>query len=167
LTDRLAIATVGRSHGVKGYFRVTTFSGEIEHLENLRLVILKKGAREKEYEIEHVRLTGGGAMLKLVGVDSPEDAKTLVGAVIWADREYGAPLQEDEYYAADLVGCRVIRGQEDVGVVSAILEGGGGDLLEVRRPGGETFLVPFRQEFVKEVLTSVRKVELVEDSVIR
>jgi 16S rRNA processing protein RimM len=63
---------------------------------------------------------------------------------------------------ADLAGCEVRRGGEVVGVAAACVEGGATALLEVREPGGRSYLVPFVDEFVGEVSVERRVIELKE-----
>ena len=40
-------------------------------------------------------------------------------------------------------------------------DSGGGDLLEIQKPDGESAYVPFRKEFVGEVDLKARRIELV------
>ena len=109
---------------------------------------------------------GSGALMKIEGFDTPESVTALNGSEIWAAREYAAPLDEEEYYVADLVGCAVVRGALRVGVARSTMQAGGGDLLEIQRDDGTVFLIPFRQEFVESVSIGEKTIRLVEDSVI-
>ena len=51
-------------------------------------------------------------ILRLEGSTSREDAEALRGAEL---RVPAAPLEEDEYWARDLVGCTVVDGEREVG----------------------------------------------------
>ena len=87
-------------------------------------------------------------MFKLAGVDSPEAGKQLSGREILVPRELAAPLQKDEWYLSDLVGLRMIdRKGTEYGRIVGIIESSD-DLLEIERPEGGRFMVPFRSEFV-------------------
>jgi 16S rRNA processing protein RimM len=95
---------------------------------------------------------GESLLVKLRGIDTPEAAKTLKGAEIVTGRENAAPLGPDEYYIGDLQGITVVSLDGEVlGQVMDVLEGGGGDLVEMRLPSGELKLVPFRKEFFGDV----------------
>jgi 16S rRNA processing protein RimM len=156
--DRLAVGKVQRTHGTGGYVRVQSYSGETAHLTSLPAVYLEPDLVERA--VEDVQVVSGGVLLKLQGVDRMEDAEKLRGAVIWVAREFAAPLSAGEFYAADLCGCEVRRAGSLVGTVLSLIEGGATDLLEVKGTGGETFLVPFVDEFVGEVSVERRVLEL-------
>ncbi len=160
----LAIGSIRTSHGVKGLLKVHSFSGETEHFFQLEEVTLmdKKG-RKRIFAVERVVPNGEEVLLKLRGIDTPEMGKSYAGWEIWVPREMAAPCDEGEFYYADLVGCRLFHGEESLGTVAAITDGGGGTLLEIERAGGgETFYVPFRAEFIGRVDTAGKTVELLE-----
>jgi 16S rRNA processing protein RimM len=98
--------------------------------------------------------------MKFRGIDSPEAAKALKGMEILVDREDAAPLRQGEYYIEDLKGVEVCAGDEVLGEISAILEGGGGSLAELRLRTGEIRLVPFRDEFFGDIDLVGRRAEL-------
>ena len=63
-------------------------------------------------------------------------------------RECAAPLYDDEWYLSDLVGLSLVDGEGRIyGEITGIIESAD-DLLEILRPEGGVFIVPFRSEFV-------------------
>jgi 16S rRNA processing protein RimM len=128
----------------------------------LKRVTLRLKGTEKNYEVEAIGGAAASFVMKFVGVDTPEAAKPLAGAELVAPREGAAPLAEDEYYIEDLRGLSVIlgatgsgdaesAGAETVGELTDVLEGGGGQLAEIRLKDGSHRLVPFRNEFFGEI----------------
>jgi 16S rRNA processing protein RimM len=113
---------------------------------------LRRDGGERFFEVEGVDKKGESLVIKLKGVDSPEAARSLKGAEIVTGRENAAPLGPEEYYIGDLQGIAVVSQDGEVlGRVADVLEGGGGELVEVRLPSGELRLVPFRKEFFGDV----------------
>jgi 16S rRNA processing protein RimM len=155
MTEQFVVGLVGAPFGLKGFVKVRSLSGEIDHLLNLRSVILRQGAAERAWEIEESAAVFPAVALKFKGIDTPEDAKTLSGAELVAGREQASPLKKGEYYIRELRGLEVVLdpsgGAETLGHITDILEGGGGNLAEVKLLTGETRLVPFRNEFFGEV----------------
>jgi 16S rRNA processing protein RimM len=152
LTERFVAALVGAPFGVKGFVKAKPLSGEVEHLERLETVVLRRLNSEKTFHIEEIRIIGNVLAIKFRGIGTPEAAKTLSGAEILVDRDHAAPLGKDEYYVEDLRGLPVFNARgERLGEIRNVLEGGNGQLIEMRLPGGETRLVPFRNEFFGEV----------------
>ena len=152
MTKQFVVALVGAPFGIKGFVKAKPLSGEIDHLEQLETVVLRREGRETRFSIEETLRVGPSLAIKFRGIDTPEAAKALSGAEMLAGREEAAPLGVDEYYVEDLRGIPVTDTAGKVlGHIADVLEGGGGELIEMRLPGGELKLVPFRKEFFGEV----------------
>jgi 16S rRNA processing protein RimM len=158
----LAVGMVQTSHGLKGYVKVKSLSGEIEHLLRLKSVHLGVPGALVTFEVENVRRGAGAVLLKLVGIDSPESAAGYRGQFIWVERRFASVLAEEEYYSADLEGCRLYQEGDLIGTVVAVPAGGGGDFLEVESPEGKRLIVPFTKHFVGRVDIVERRIELTE-----
>lgn len=46
--DEIAIGKIRTSHGVKGFLKVLSFSGETEHFFDLKEFVLKKKRKDKD-----------------------------------------------------------------------------------------------------------------------
>jgi 16S rRNA processing protein RimM len=158
----LAVGRVQKSHGLKGYIKVKSLSGEIEHLLRLTNVHLGSAGTLTVFQVENVRRASGAVLLKLVGIDSPENAAEYRGQLIWVERRFASALGKEEYYIADLEGCRLFREGVPIGTVVAVPEGGGGDFLEVESTEGKRLIVPFSSHFVGRVDIAERRIELTE-----
>jgi 16S rRNA processing protein RimM len=168
LTEQFVAALVGAPFGIKGFVKTKPLSGELEHLEQLETVVLRRAAQETLFSIEETLRVGSSLAVKFRGIDTPEAAKALSGAEMLVGRDHAAPLGTDEYYIEDLRGIPVTDTAGAVlGHITDVLEGGGGQLIEIRLtslrlPGGEFRLVPFRKEFFGEVDTEKRRAVLLE-----
>jgi 16S rRNA processing protein RimM len=163
MTDLLAIGKIRTSVGLKGHMKVLSFSGETDHFLELGSLILGSGNRRKEFLIEEVFVRSNDLVMKLAGIDTPEAVKMYNGWDILVSRDKAAPLEEGEYYTADLIGCTLIWAGKPVGKVLSLVEGGGGELLEVEKTDGTTCFVPFRKEFIGDVDTEKNTIELIVD----
>ncbi len=101
--------------------------------------------------------------MKLKGIESPEDVKSLSGAEIWVNRRFASALEKDEYYLADLCGCQVFQGNKKIGFVKSVVEGGGRDILEVQGKDGGICMIPFTRHFVSDVRLEDGKIIIEED----
>jgi len=103
------------------------------------------------------RLAGhaGGPILRLEGCSERADAEALRGREIFVSREGARELEPDEWWAEDLEGCTVRDGDEEVGVVSRLLELPSCEVLEVTRsavdPDAPVLLVPLIADAVRDV----------------
>jgi len=149
--DWLTGGRVGRPHGLDGSFHVT----------RPRPALLALGAvvRVAGHEAEIVRRAGTDdrPILRLAGHDGREAAEALRGEELWVPRAAAPALGEDEWYAEDLEGCRVVDGARAVGVVVRMLALPSCEALEVRRTdadGGE-LIVPLVRDAVRSVDVTV------------
>jgi 16S rRNA processing protein RimM len=163
----LAVGVIASTHGVAGEVKVRSLSGEIRHLLELRSVLLRKGNTEQTVELQWVRRNDPGVIVKVAGWDSPEKARALIGSEIWVPRMAAAPLNAHEYYAADLCRCSLWLGEEEVGEVRSVWDGGPSQLLEIAGKEGKTWLVPFSEHFIGEVDIESGMIRLKVDEVIR
>lgn len=137
---RIALAAVAGAHGVKGELRLKLFSDSVDSLS--RHEKLHVGGVERR--LLFVRDGGKTAVARFEGVGDRSAAEALRGSLIEVDRSALPPLEEGEYYHADLIGLPVVdRGGEEIGTVTAVENYGAGDLLEVEH-GGKRSLIPFR-----------------------
>jgi 16S rRNA processing protein RimM len=78
-------------------------------------------------------------------VNDRSAAEALRGALVEIDRAALPPLDEGEYYHADLIGLPALdRDGNNIGTVAAVENYGAGDLLEIERENGKRSLIPFR-----------------------
>ena len=158
--DMIAIGKIRTSHGVKGYLKIVSYSGETEHFFKLKNVILKYKDSDKYYTIEDIKPLGDSIILKLNGVDTPESGRSLSNWEIWVPRDSAASLSKDEFYHADLFFCDLFFEGDMIGHIKSILEGGGGELLELILSSGKTALIPFKSEFIGDISIKDKRVEL-------
>ena len=139
---RVALAAVAGAHGVKGELRLKLFSDSVESLaRHSRFTI---GGRE--LVLKDIKDGGKTAIARFEGISDRTAAEALRGELIEIDRNALPPLEEGEYYHADLIGLPCVdEGGEAVGTVVAIENFGAGDLLEVERSTGKRSLIPFRE----------------------
>jgi 16S rRNA processing protein RimM len=98
-----------------------------------------------ERRLLSIRDAGKGAVARLEGIADRSAAEALRGSVVEVDRAALPPLEEGEYYHADLIGLPALdRDGMQVGSVVSVENYGAGDLLEIELSAGRTSLIPFR-----------------------
>jgi 16S rRNA processing protein RimM len=155
-----SIGIICKPHGIRGYVKVQSLSGEWRHFLRLKTVRLYGGGEEKVFPVQDCRHADQNILMKFGGIDSPEAAAQYRGWEIRVPREQASPLSEGQYYAADLCGCNLVCGGRNIGTVRAVIDGGAHQLLEVLDSAGKTFMIPFVEAHVGEVNTAAGTVEL-------
>ena len=140
-SERIALAAVAGAHGVKGEVRLKLFADSAESLA--RHPALFVGGVERR--LIDVREGGKTAVARFEGIADRSAAEALRGQLLEVERVALPPLEQGEYYHADMIGlpCFDRQGKE-VGKVVAVENFGAGDLLEVERDDGRRSLIPFR-----------------------
>ena len=143
---RIALAAVAGAHGVKGELRLKLFADSVESLaRHARLYV---GGRE--LVLQDVKDAGKTAIASFEGITDRTEAEGLRGSLVEIDRDSLPPLEEGEYYHADLIGLPCVDQDEQLlGTVVAVENFGAGDLLEVERPDGKRSLISFREPMAR------------------
>ena len=139
---KIALAAVAGAHGVKGELRLKLFSDSVESLS--RHDSLYVGGVERR--LLSIRDSGKTAVARFEGIADRSAAEALRGSLVEVDRPTLPPLEEGEYYHADLIGLPVVdRDGEAIGTVAAVENYGAGDLLEIELERDRRSLIPFAE----------------------
>jgi 16S rRNA processing protein RimM len=106
----------------------------------------------RPYEIERLAGTPERPIVRLSGCSSREDAEALRGADLLVP---AAPLEDDEYWASDLVGCSVVDGSRFVGEVARMVALPSCEALEV----GE-LLIPMVRDAIRSIDLEARRIDV-------
>jgi 16S rRNA processing protein RimM len=138
---RIALAAVAGAHGVKGELRLKLFSDSVESLARHEKLCV--GGAERR--LLAIRDSGKTAVARFDGIADRSAAEALRGSLVEVDRSALPPLDEGEYYHADLIGLSAFdRGGNAVGTVVAVENYGAGDLLEIEAEDGKRSLIPLK-----------------------
>ncbi|MEZ5499919.1 MAG: ribosome maturation factor RimM [Steroidobacteraceae bacterium] len=103
----ITVARFGRSHGIKGWLRLTSFTDPPEAAFNYAGWQVA-GAAGEPLEVLDRRPQPDGFLVKLAGIDSPEQAAALAGLEVMVPRANLPAPPEGQHYLEDLVGCEVV-----------------------------------------------------------
>lgn len=158
MTDKVCVGAITGAFGVRGEVRVKSFCGEAADIASYGPLTTEAG--DRSFEITLTRPVKSGFAAKLSGVPHKEAADALRGTRLYAPRDALPPLQEDEYYHADLLGLDVLdTGGVTLGRIAAVQNHGAGDIIEVRGPAlNGSVLVPFTLAIVPTVDLANRRV---------
>ena len=148
----LQLGSAVKAWGLKGEVKVEPYADSMTFAAGLPSVyVTGAGGDLARYEVERVRRAGSAWVMKLRGVETPEQARRLVGHGLFIPRSSAPELPEGRYYHADLLGLRV-RSEEgrELGRIVEILETRANDVYVVHGPQGE-WLLPATLEVVRRI----------------
>ena len=154
-TDWLVAGRVGRPHGLDGSF----------HVHDPRAELLARGAivmvAGDEREIVRRAGTDARPIVAVAGCADRNAAEALRGVELLAARAAAPALDEDEFYAEELEGCRVHDAGVEVGVVRRLLALPSCEVLEIERAGGGAdLLVPMIRDAIREVDLEQQRIDV-------
>jgi len=145
LSDRpVTLAVIIGAHGVTGEVRLKLFTEDLSSYRELN-------AGGHALTLRSVRPGPNGAVARFAEIPDRNTAEALRGTELTVPRASLPPLDEGEYYHADLIDLPCISTSgEALGKVVLIENFGAGDVIEIERPDGTRFMVPMRPEAVPE-----------------
>jgi len=148
---RVCVGAIAGAFGVRGEVRLKSFTAEPEAIAGYGALETEDGTRR--FDVTLTGQTGNALVARLTGVPDKEAADALRGTRLYVERARLPEPDEDEFYHADLIGMQVFdAGGTPLGKVTAVLNHGASDLLEIARPGGgDTVLLPFTRAAVPTV----------------
>lgn len=112
--DAIEVGRIAEAWGVKGWFKVTTFSTEPAALFSSRSWFLQPSERGAPLfsgtallEVRQTREHAGGVVAWAQGIDDRSGAEALRGSRIFVPRSGFPQTDEGEYYWVDLIGLAV------------------------------------------------------------
>ena len=135
--------------GFRGELKIQILTDFPERFASLQTVFIGEDA--KRFSVERARLHGNAALLKLKGVETPEEVDRLRNQLVQVPTEEAVPLPEGKLYLYQLIGLQVKTTQgEPLGQVEDVLDTGANDVYVVRNETREV-LIPAIPSVVKEI----------------
>ncbi len=152
MEDLLQVGVITTTHGVRGEVKVFPTTDDPERFRQLDKVRLDTGAGYETLEITGVKFFKNMVILKFKGYDNINDIEKYRGKGLFVTRDQAVPLEEDEYFAADLIGLDVFcEDGRKLGTLTDVLSTGANDVYAVKTPAGREVLLPAIKECVLSV----------------
>ena len=101
----LEVGEVVAIHGLRGDLRLYPWCdpGDIER--SARMYLDENG--EQEYKVSYAKPHKNVYLVKLRGIDNPEDARKFIGKVLYMNRN-DIPMKAGDYFIQDIIGLKVV-----------------------------------------------------------
>ena len=117
MKNKIPIAKIGKTYGVKGWVKIHLLTDFPEQFKAGRSF----EADKTTLTIENINRKNN--TIKFVGFNTPEEAKKLTNRIIYSNEEESKEnikLKKDEYFWFDIIGCEIYEDNKLLGVVEDI-----------------------------------------------
>ena len=152
MEDLLQVGVITGTHGLKGEVKVYPTTDDKARFMDLSDVILISGKEEIPLKVEYCKFFKQFVFVKFEGLDDINQVEKYKRCPIMVTRENAVPLEEDEYFIADLIGMTIVDDSGiTLGTLENVIETGANDVYEVQLPDGGRILLPAIKECILNV----------------
>ncbi len=151
---------VVRPHGLEGLLRIKSYAQSEESFLKAGIIFLKSASGEThEHRVVSVKPHKTIFLMKLMGVNSLEEAEKYRGSAILISKDFLSRKNSEEYFFYELIGLKVyLKKGKYLGTIKHVLSTGSNDIYVVRE-GEKEVLIPAIHDVVKEIdLTNKRMI---------
>jgi 16S rRNA processing protein RimM len=112
----------------------------------------------RELKIEELWPHKGYLVLKFDGVGSMTEAETLIGCELQVPARERSKLEPGWTYVSDLVGCVVLDGDHEIGLVKDVQFGAGEAPLLIVKAGSKEYEIPYAEAYLKSTDLEHKKI---------
>ncbi len=158
----VTVGKLGRTRGVKGEMYIipnTDFPGRFLDMSEIHL---RYQDRWEKVHLDSSRIVSGRPVIKLEGIETPEEASRLTNREIGVPKDQVVKLPEGAFWIYDLIGCEVLEESTGarVGEIEAVETYPANDVYTIRTEDGKQLLIAAVHSFIKSVDVTGRKITI-------
>lgn len=156
----LEVGKIIATHGIKGEVKVSlSTSFPYERFEKGNVLYINEANKYIPITINTFRIHKGLGLVTFNNITNINNVLEYVGKNIYVDKETLEELDDDSFYFDDLIGLTAYTENDElIGEVSDILDVPQGAILVIKKENKKEALVPFVEEFIKDVKLNENKI---------
>jgi len=161
--EYLKIGTIVNTRGIKGELKIksfTDFQSDRYQIGNQIYILYEN--KYLEFTILTYKSHNNMDLIVLKGYEDINLIERYKGCDIFVSSDSEITLMEDEYHLSEIVGLKVYQNGVIIGEVYDVKAFPQGDYIDLLLETKEHALIPFRDEFIKDVDLENEFIEIVE-----
>lgn len=151
----LTVGRIGRVHGIRGEVTVEVLTDSPEERFYPGALLMTEPSRKDGLTVASARWHNSTLLLSFEGFSDRNAGESLRNVQLLAEVNLD-DVEEDEYHIQQLIGLKVFHISDSerkntIGEVAGVITSVAQDLLEVVKPDGREFLIPFVKALVPTV----------------
>ena len=125
MIEYLMIGEVLKPQGIKGEVKIKPYAANHDDFRRWKTLYIKQGEGIQPIKMKCSRVHEGFVYAYLGECASMEDAEKFRAVQLYVDRAHANPLEEDEVYISDLIGCEGVDEEgKSIGTLTDVLQHG-------------------------------------------
>ena len=156
MEELFRVGVISNTHGIRGEVKVYPTTDNVRRFDDLKEVILDTGKEQLNLHVTSVKYFKNMVILKFKEFDNINDIIPYKGMDLLVTRENAIPLEDGEYYIADIIGSKVITDEDKIlGTLTDVLQTGANDVYVVKTKDGKEVLLPSIEECILDKIVKV------------
>lgn len=163
MEELFRVGVISNTHGIRGEVKVYPTTDNVRRFDDLKEVILDTGKEQLNLHVTSAKYFKNMVILKFKEFDNINDIIPYKGMDLLVTRENAIPLEEGEYYIADIIGSKVITDEDKIlGTLTDVLQTGANDVYVVKTKDGKEVLLPSIEECIldRDIENKIVKVHI-------
>ena len=163
MEELFRVGVISNTHGIRGEVKVYPTTDNVRRFDDLKEVILDTGKEQLNLHVTSVKYFKNMVILKFKEFDNINDIIPYKGMNLLVTIENAIPLEEGEYYIADIIGSKVITDEDKIlGTLTDVLQTGANDVYVVKTKDGKEVLLPSIEECIldRDIENKIVKVHI-------
>lgn len=152
------IGVITSTHGLKGEVKVFPTTDDVNRFKKLKRCILRTPKGDMEVEKRSCKFFKNMVILSFKEFQDINEIEKYKNCELYVRREDAMPLDEDEFYIADVIGMEVYEEDSKLGELEDVLQTGANDVFAVRMTDGKELLIPVIKQCVLDIDYEIRKI---------
>ena len=159
MEQTLRVGVITSTHGVRGEVKVFPTTDDAKRFKKLKHVMIDTGKELKPMEIEQVKFFKNMVILSFSEFNDINEIEKYKGCELYVTREDAVPLEEDEFYIADVIDAEVFEDNgKKLGTLVDVMQTGANDVFVVKMENGKEVLLPVIKDCVLDINAEEKKI---------
>ncbi len=151
MEDFFRIGVITSTHGLKGEVKVFPTTDDVNRFKKLKKCILRTPKGDIEVEKNSCKFFKNMVILSFKEFKDINEIEKYKNCELYVSREDAMPLDDDEFYIADIIGMEVWEEDNKLGELEDVLQTGANDVFSVRLLDGKELLIPVIKQCVLDI----------------
>lgn len=157
--NMLQVGVIANTHGIRGEVKVYPTTDDVKRFDYLKKAYIDSREGLIQVKISSVKYLKNMVILKFKGINEINDVERYKKCPLLVAREDAVPLEEGEYYIADIIGIdAVTEDGKKLGTIKEVLQTGANDVYVIQAEDKKEILVPAIKQCI--LSTDIEKKEM-------